>query len=171
MATTTPNNAWPVPTSTDYVKDGATAIETLGDAIDTSVGQGLLAWQTWSPVLSGGWLNGNGTWTARYARLGNLVFFNGLFVLGTTTTKGTNMICTLPVTCQNTNVLYNIDGLLIAGGTSFQLTAAGNTGVSMTLFPINTAGTYASRSTITTTVPGTWVTGDSVRFSGYYEAN
>jgi hypothetical protein len=37
MATTTPNYGWDVPTSTDYVKDGATAIETLGDDIDASL--------------------------------------------------------------------------------------------------------------------------------------
>jgi hypothetical protein len=37
MATTTPNYGWTVPTSTDLVKDGATAIETLGDAIDASL--------------------------------------------------------------------------------------------------------------------------------------
>jgi hypothetical protein len=37
MATTTPNFGWVVPTSTDLVKDGATAIETLGDAIDASL--------------------------------------------------------------------------------------------------------------------------------------
>jgi len=37
MATTTPNFGWPVPTSTDLVKDGATAMEALGDAIDTSM--------------------------------------------------------------------------------------------------------------------------------------
>ena len=37
MATVTPNFNWPVPTSTDLVKDGATAIEALGDAIDTSM--------------------------------------------------------------------------------------------------------------------------------------
>ena len=37
MATTTPNFGWSVPTSTDLVKDGATAIETLGDAIDASL--------------------------------------------------------------------------------------------------------------------------------------
>jgi len=37
MATTTPNYSWPVPTSTDLVKDGATAIEALGDAIDATV--------------------------------------------------------------------------------------------------------------------------------------
>jgi hypothetical protein len=37
MATTTPNYGWDVPTSTDYVKDGATAIETLGDDIDSTL--------------------------------------------------------------------------------------------------------------------------------------
>jgi hypothetical protein len=37
MATTTPYFGWSVPTSTDYVKDGATAIETLGDSIDASM--------------------------------------------------------------------------------------------------------------------------------------
>jgi hypothetical protein len=37
MATVTPNYNWPVPTSTDFVKDGASSIEALGDAIDATV--------------------------------------------------------------------------------------------------------------------------------------
>lgn len=37
MATVTPNFNWPVPTSSDLVKDGATAIEALGDSIDASL--------------------------------------------------------------------------------------------------------------------------------------
>ena len=37
MATVTPNYNWPVPTSSDLVKDGATAIEALGDSIDASL--------------------------------------------------------------------------------------------------------------------------------------
>jgi hypothetical protein len=38
MATTTPQFGFPVPTSTDYVADGAVAIEALGDAIDARFG-------------------------------------------------------------------------------------------------------------------------------------
>lgn len=34
---TTPNYSWPTPASTDYVKDGATAIQNLGNAIDTTM--------------------------------------------------------------------------------------------------------------------------------------
>ena len=57
MATTTPNYGWPVPTSTDYVKDGATAIEALGDAIDATVfglaaGLKLINTTTFSAVSS-----------------------------------------------------------------------------------------------------------------------
>jgi hypothetical protein len=37
MGTTT-NNGWTYPESTDLVKDGATAIQTLADAIDTTLG-------------------------------------------------------------------------------------------------------------------------------------
>jgi hypothetical protein len=36
MATTTPNFGWTVPTPSDLVKNGATAIETLGDSVDAS---------------------------------------------------------------------------------------------------------------------------------------
>jgi hypothetical protein len=39
MATTTPSFGWPVPTSGDLVKNGATAIEALGDAIDASMAE------------------------------------------------------------------------------------------------------------------------------------
>ena len=38
MATTTPRFGWAVPTSTDLVTNGATAIETLGDSIDATLG-------------------------------------------------------------------------------------------------------------------------------------
>ena len=37
MATTTPNYAWVVPTSSDLVAQGAVAIETLGDSVDASL--------------------------------------------------------------------------------------------------------------------------------------
>jgi hypothetical protein len=37
MATVTPNFSWPVPTSTDLVRDGAIAIEALGDSVDASL--------------------------------------------------------------------------------------------------------------------------------------
>ena len=39
---TTPNRSWPTPDDTDLVRDGASAIRALGDAIDGTVGQGFV---------------------------------------------------------------------------------------------------------------------------------
>lgn len=41
MAGTTTNYGWTYPTSTDYVKDGATAIQTVATGIDTTLGTAL----------------------------------------------------------------------------------------------------------------------------------
>jgi hypothetical protein len=61
MATTTPNYGWDVPTSTDYVKDGATAIETLGDDIDASMFSALLGKKASSVLIASGTFTGAST--------------------------------------------------------------------------------------------------------------
>ena len=173
MATTTPLNGWPVPTSTDYVKDGATSIEALGDAIDTSVGSGLLAWQSWAPTLSGGWLNGNGTWEAFYVKIGKIVHVDAAFTLGSTTTKGTGLTISLPVTAKRpgTNVRRTIGNVIGFIGSGFHaMTMLQNTTTSVTLYAINSATAYAQAANVTTVIPATWGTGDSIHFSFTYEA-
>jgi hypothetical protein len=67
MATTTPNFGWDVPTSTDYVKDGAVAIETLGDDIDAT----LYTINNGSGKVGGHLVN-----TTTFTTAGNLVFTN-----------------------------------------------------------------------------------------------
>jgi hypothetical protein len=78
MATTTPNFGWPVPTSTDYVKDGAVAIEALGDAIDATV-FGLnpgLVYITSSTFTTQSQVTFNSCFSATYNNY--LVLFEGL---------------------------------------------------------------------------------------------
>jgi len=170
MATTTPLNAWPVPTSTDYVKDGATAIEALGDAIDTSVGSGLLAWQSWAPTLGGGWLNGNGVWSnATYAKLGKIVFFQGTFTLGTTTTKGSGMNVSLPATARFI-MPQNIQVTFVQSTTRIQGFVLGDATTTAILGTANASTTYLSYAATSSTVPFTWATGDSIFIRGTYEA-
>jgi hypothetical protein len=69
MATTTPNYGWTVPTSSDLVKNGATAIETLGDSVDDSL------------------------WSSGYGQAGKNKIINGDFTINqrnfsSTTTNG-----------------------------------------------------------------------------------
>jgi hypothetical protein len=170
MATTTPLNAWPVPTSTDYVKDGATAIEALGDAIDTSVGSGLLAWQTWAPTLSAGWLNGNGVYgNNRYVQIGKTVHFQFSFTIGSTTTKSGTFTYSLPVAAANTN-LGNARFTCAAFGGS---TYAANASIAVTagtIFYWGSAGAIATWAQLTATAPATFATGDNIQVHGTYQA-
>lgn len=166
MATTT-NNGWETPDDTDLVKDGALAMRTLGQDIDTSVGTGLLAWQSWAPTLGAGWANGNGTWSAYYCKIGKTVFVQASFVIGSTTTKGNGLTISLPLTAAR------------AAFQSFlAMSSSHNAGImqgfietttTCTLVGINAAGTYASRSAITSTIPVTWATGNSIQVAFSYE--
>lgn len=171
MATTTTNNGWDIPTSTDYVKDGATAIATLGQDIDTSIGTGLLAWQSYAPSLSGGWANGNGTWEAAYVQIGKTVHYRGYFTLGSTTSKGSVIAVSVPVNIKTGSTAYPLTvAYLDAGGTRYIGNIKTNSSTTIVIQAINTAGTYASATSVTSAVPGTWATGDAFSFNITYEA-
>ena len=175
MATTT-NNGWDIPESTDYVKLGADAIATLGQDIDTSVGTGLLAWQAYTPVLSGtGWAIGNGTRTGYYVKLGKIVHFQIRIVFGSTSTfgAGARPELTLPVTAATvssnidfvTNVAYfdNSASSRYLGGCDFTTTT-------VDLFSWGSAAAYVTSFGTTSTVPFTWASTDVIYVAGTYEA-
>ena len=165
MATTT-NNGWTTPDDTDLVKDGALAIRDLGQEIDTSVGEGLLAWQTWAPTLSGGWANGNGIWDTKYVQIGKTVHFSARFTIGSTTTKGSNLVFSLPVESKDS---YNFP-FHAACSPNALLIALRDSVTTGTVLAVNAAGTYAIRATVTSTVPVTWATGQFIFINGTYEA-
>jgi hypothetical protein len=171
MATTTTNNGWDIPQSSDYVKLGADAIATLGQDIDTSVGTGLLAWTSFAPTLSGGWANGNGVYTyAKYAKLGRIVLFAVDFTLGTTTTKGTTLTMSLPVTAASGSQLFTAQGIGSVGATVYPTIWFGASTTTINMAVSNSAGTYTVRTNITNTIPAAWGTGDIFRVAGYYES-
>ena len=171
MAGTTTNNGWDYPTSTDYVKDGALAIQTLATDIDTSTGTGLVAWTSWTPTLSGGWANGNGVWTAKYSQIGKRVIATGYFVVGSTTTKGTTLNVSLPVTAANLNNINGTAWCATTSSTGFApLGVIPLTSTSIQLASVNAAGTNAVWASVTTTAPITWATSSVLSFTAIYEA-
>ena len=172
MATTTPNNGWSVPTSTDYVKDGAVAIETLGDAIDASVGTGLLAWTSYTPTFTNLTL-GNGVIDFKYAKLGKNVFVRGTLTWGTTTSAtASGTFFTTPVTAATAtgSALVGNARLNDIGTANYVasvlLSGTGQFGI----IAINTAGTYASFASVNNTTPMTWTSTDQFLFYAMYEA-
>jgi hypothetical protein len=174
MATTT-NNGWETPDDTDLVKDGALAMRTLGSAIDTSVGTGLLAWTTYSPTLSGtGWVKGSGTITGRYALLGKMVMAEIVYVFSTAgggaAGSGAPTV-SLPVNA-NTTISPNPAQITIAdisaGATWMGQGSIGSTGVTGNV--AETSGAYSQLTGLRAGVPFVWATGDEIRWNCFYEA-
>jgi hypothetical protein len=161
MAGTTTNNGWTYPTSTDLVKDGATAIQTLADGIDTSTGKGLIAWQAYTPTFTG-YTVGNATTTFVYCKIGKTVHVKGISVLGTTSVMTGNVEISLPVASTG----YTVVGQQPSGVASFYsgslyfygfLVYLGSTGT-FRIQVANVAGTYLAGNDLTTVVPFAWAT-------------
>jgi len=193
MATTTPNFGWSVPTSTDLVKDGATAIETLGDAIDASLldlkggtsGQ-LLAKNsntdmdfTWTTSPVGSWTTwsanpfnvtlGNGTVTARYQQIGKTVNFRWNLTLGTTTSITGSAYFFLPVapsydTPCSIMVRDNGVALYPIVGMAF----AGSGGY-CDITVGNASTTYLQQANVNGSIPVALGSTDNIYVSGTYE--
>jgi hypothetical protein len=144
MATTTPNYGWPVPTSTDYVKDGATAIEALGDAIDATVfglpaGLKLINSTSFSAVAS---QSINDVFSATYK--------NYLIITTATTSADTTLRMRMRVSAaDNTSSNYSFNTWYVnANGAS-----AADSGASQTSILLGQITTVGTISTIDITNP------------------
>jgi hypothetical protein len=173
MASTT-NNGWSTPDDTAFVYQGAQAIRTLGQDIDTSVGDGLLAWQSYSPTLSGtGWVKGSGTITGRYVQLGKIVMVEIQYTFSTAGGGAAGSAVptvSLPVNA-NTTISPNPAQVTISdasAGTFIGQGSIGSTGVTANV--VEASGTYASLTGCRAGVPMTWATGDEIRWNLTYEA-
>ena len=171
MATTT-NNGWSTPDDTAFVYQGAQAMRTLGQDIDTSVGDGLKAWIAWTPTISGtGWVRGTSALAGRYCQIGKTVHFEIVFTIASGFTAGTGALSfALPINAQSTispNYAHVVVNDLSAS-TNF----AGMASIvssSAVCFVMNAAATYTTLVGVAAGAPVTFAIGDDVRVSGTYE--
>jgi hypothetical protein len=166
------SSAIPTPT------EGMLALTKDNDEIDYYNGSAWVpalpigAWQSWSPVLSDGWTNGNGTWQAYYTQIGKTVHVRGVFTTGNGL-KGSTMGCSLPVTASSTHsgptalgvAGMTIGGVIYSGRVLFQSTGT----VRIYIETANT--TWVQYANVSATSPASWAaSGDIIRFSFTYEA-
>ena len=158
----------------------------LNDAVEAleakvAIGNTVLGtYQAWTPTAIG-WTIGNGTWSAFYARVNNLVHVYGTFTFGSTSAISTALIISgLPVGIDSTMISGGGSGSdFVIGECTFQQTAtnnfhgfvASNGPAQIKLNVANASSTYVKTTYITgPTIPFTWATGDYFRFSAFYEA-
>jgi hypothetical protein len=168
MATTTPNFGWSVPTSTDLVKNGASAIETLGDAIDATLGD---AWVSYTPTFTN-FVLGNGTISAFYKQVGKVVHTRGIVNLGSTSSVSGSLIVTLPVTAVGLSVSVRLGVATIgdSGTAIYEARVTNSTTTAFSIGVINVSGTYATTTATTSLIPMTWTTNDNFCWNFTYQA-
>jgi hypothetical protein len=151
---------------------------TWGDAINANFLAAFpiapdVAWSTWTPT----WANltvGNGTTTARYFRVGRWIVFELKFVMGSSSTMGTNPTYTLPVTAASRYTAsldtYGTISILDSGTANY----GGVSFVSSTTVGFvqvwNSSTTSLAAAGVTATLPMTWTTSDGFVVKGFYEA-
>lgn len=193
MATTSAFG-WETPDDTDLVKDGAAAIRTLGNSIDTSMselkggttGQYLtktsntdmdFTWATgtYSTFTPGGFSNftlGNGTVSGRFRQFGKTVFMQAIITLGSTSSVTGSIVMQFPVSANtaNNSTFFGQARLVDAGVNEYNGTLLQNGLNFFTIAGIAASGLYASNQGISATVPFIWGTGDVIQITGTYEA-
>ncbi len=132
---------------------------------------GRTRWIDWFPTYTNLTL-GNGTVTARYVQVGQLVRVFYHLVFGSTTSISGVVTVSLPVTA-NENLYYSAGGVAYLDGTVILVGgyAISTNGTTITLYASNhSPTTYTLLSALSSTVPFTWTTGDDIYINLAYEA-
>lgn len=173
---TTTNNGWTTPSDTDLVRNGASAIRTLGNNIDTTIGK--LAYTSFTPTITGtgsGWSLGTGaSATGRWVQIGNTVFVDGTITLGTSPTAGANAFAVaLPVNANSNTAEWITTGWLYdaSGQDIYPCTLKiSSTQIDFYFTKVVGNGVVARALTGTSTTPVAPASGDVFGFSIYYQA-
>jgi hypothetical protein len=127
-------------------------------------------WDSWAPVLSNGFANGNGVWSnALYTQVGKTVHFKASFTSGTTSSYGTGMRISLPLTGVTSETVL-VSGYVERSTIRYPIVALDMTSTYITLMTQNASGAHVTNVAMTATVPHTWATGDKINVVGTYEA-
>jgi hypothetical protein len=122
-----------------------------------------------SPTYSGFSLAGGGTLDYKYAKNGKIVSVWGQVTFGSSPGVTGNPVFNLPFTATSANNIPILGNISISGSNSLAVGII-NTTTSFFFNVQNAAGTYVSRTGITSTVPNTWASGSYLSFAFTYEA-
>jgi len=123
----------------------------------------------YTPTIGGGVTVGNGVFDAVYCKVNKMVHIKGTFQLGSTSAITGLILMFLPFTAGQTigvgSCIMEDAGAAALPGIFYQ-----NSTTQYYLMAINAAGTFATQSVTSATVPFTWTTGDRLHWNFTYEA-
>ena len=126
------------------------------------------AWKTWAPTITG--FTASGTHTAKYIQIGKTVIATDYF-LSSSAWSGSVLTLTLPVTAATANNINGTAYCAVTASSGFsQLNIIPTSTTTIQLSAVNSAGTYTSLASVTTTAPIAWASGSIFSFTVVYEA-
>lgn len=128
-------------------------------------------WQTFTPTLSNVTLGTGGTLTGYYQRIDYTIIFSVSATLGTGGTLTGSPSLTLPFAAARTYSGIFYGWLVNPGVTLYDAVFRQNTTTALDVFVNGTAGTYATFTTLSSTVPFTWGSADRIEINGVYETS
>lgn len=140
----------------------ANGLISAGAGVGTSLG----VWTSYTPTVTG-WTLGNGTVTGFYQQIGKTVFFHAAVISGSTTVFGANPSITFPVTASGAGrgTFWSV-AQDVSTGDNYKLGES----QSGTLVQMSSLGTNGLYVTMSSTVPFTFASGDTLVVSGMYRA-
>ena len=123
------------------------------------------AWSTYTPTFANFTL-GNGTATAQYFRVGNMVTAQVQVTLGSTSAVSGLIGVSLPVAYAAT---ARFVGYARATAVINYIMHVIPSGANMALYAVSTSGAYAATTNTSATVPNTWAAGHTFFITATYE--
>jgi hypothetical protein len=134
----------------------------------------VFTWKSWTPTINNVTLGTGYTLSATYAQIGKTVIANFYFALGSTSAITGDVNFSLPVNHSSTN-------RSMASGNSTLVDASPSARYSGMCYPVgtpsycyvrvyNASATYTTQTALTSLIPITWTTSDSIACTIVYEA-
>jgi hypothetical protein len=154
--------------------NGGTTAGTLQTDASGNVTVAPGVWQSWTPTCTNLTVGAGGVVVAKYTQIGKTVHFRLWFALGTSPSVG-DFRFTLPVTSvayvgTASLQIIGLGGIFDNGTAVFDVFVKWLSTTTAAFGVSNTAGTYATSTGISATVPMTWVATDELHVTGFYEA-
>lgn len=137
------------------------------DAADLNTIAG--AWTSFTVTLTNATLGSGGTSTGFYKKIGRLIVYRVQITFGTSPSITGEIRVDLPVTAASSIGVHQILMQDASPATSYPGTPSLTT-TYVGLRAMNSAGTYASATATSSTIPFTWAANDEIRLSGAYES-
>jgi hypothetical protein len=150
------------------IKDGTVGAGTITPAgLVTGAGT-TWVWQTWTPTFTN-ISTATATTTALYTQIGKTVHYYLKFLLGASSGIGTAPSFTLPLTAARTGKIVGHIWCEDTGTANYQGYAIQTSTTAADLRVGNSAGTYATLTAITASIPHAWASTDFFEVVGSYE--